>query len=169
MKKYLVNSKYHRLTKGNFGFPFFMRFNYIERYLYEVNFNLVTNTIIMAIIISNGILSDFKTTTQSSNLQLSDLSGEMNISTNSSGLPSNSIEFVVDTEQYSGFDMEIDASSDITATITWGDGQTEDVTLTTWNNLSHTYDISGTGVQYTIRITFSDATQVTRLEFYGND
>lgn len=146
-----------------------MRFNYIERYLYEVNINLVTNTIIMAIIISNGILSDLKTTTQSTNLQLSDLSGEITISPNSSELPSNAIEFVVDTEMYSSFEMEIDASSDITATITWGDGQTEDVTLTTWNNLSHAYDLAGTGIQYTIRITFSDATQVTRLEFYGND
>lgn len=85
-------------------------------------------------------------------------------------LPSNAIEFVVDTEMYSGFDMEIDASSDITATITWGDGQTEDVTLYNgFNNLSHSYNISGTGVQYTIRMVFSDATQVTRLEFYGND
>lgn len=123
----------------------------------------------MAIIISNGILSDLKTTTQSTNLQLSDLSGEVIISTNSSGLPSNSIEFVVDTEMYDTFEMEIDASSEITATINWGDSNTEEITFNGTTNPSHTFDISGEGVQYTIRIGFSDATQVTRLEFYGND
>jgi hypothetical protein len=134
-----------------------MRFTHTEGYLYEVNFNLVTNTIIMAIIISNGVLSDFKTTTQSTNLQLSDLSGEIIISTNSSGLPSNSIEFVVD------------ASSEITATINWGDSNTEEITFNGTTNAYHQFNISGVGVQYTIRIGFSDATQVTRLEFYGND
>lgn len=123
----------------------------------------------MAIIISNGILSDFKTTTQSTNLQLSDLSGELNISTNSSGLPSNSIEFVVDTTDYDGFSMEMDVNSEITATINWGDGQTDEMTFTGTEYPEHTFDISGEGVQYTIRIGFSDATQVTRLEFYGND
>lgn len=146
-----------------------MRFNYVERYLYEVNINLVTNTIIMAIIISNGILSDLKTTTQSTNLQLSDLSGEIIISTNSSGLPSNSIEFVVDTEMYDTFDMEIDASSEITATINWGDSNTEEIIINGTNNAFHAFNVSGIGVQYTIRISFSDATQVTRLGFYGND
>lgn len=146
-----------------------MRFTHTEGYLYEVNFNLVTNTIIMAIIISNGVLSDFKTTTQSTNLQLSDLSGEIIISTNSSGLPSNSIEFVVDTEMYDTFEMEIDASSEITATINWGDSNTEEITFNGTTNAYHQFNISGVGVQYTIRIGFSDATQVTRLEFYGND
>ena len=140
----------------------------MERYLYEVNFNLVTNTIIMAIIISNGILSDLKTTTQSANLQLSDLSGEINIAT-SNGLPSNSIEFVVDTTDYDSFDMEIDANQEITATINWGDSNTEEITFSGTTNAYHQFNISGVGVQYTIRIGFSDATQVTRLEFYGND
>lgn len=81
----------------------------------------------------------------------------------------NHIEFVVDTTNTDVFEMEIDTNSQITATITWGDDQTEEVTLNGNDVLSHTYNPSGTGIQYTVRIVFSDATQVTRLEFYGND
>ena len=80
----------------------------------------------------------------------------------------NYIEFVVDTTDYNTFEMEIDVNSEITATINWGDGQTEEVVLN-GNNLLHSFEISGEGIQYTIRIDFSDATQVTRLNFYGND
>lgn len=81
----------------------------------------------------------------------------------------NHIEFVIDTTDYDSFEMEIDVDSQITATITWGDGQTEEVTLNGNNVLSHSFNPFGTGIQYTIKIEFSDATQVTRLEFYGND
>lgn len=56
-----------------------MRFDYMGRYLYEVNFNLVTNTIIMAITLSNGLLTELKTITQSTNLQFGDLAGKINI------------------------------------------------------------------------------------------
>jgi hypothetical protein len=81
----------------------------------------------------------------------------------------NHIEFVVDTDD-SYFGMEIETNSEITATINWGDEQTEEITLTPGTTeLNHSYDPSGQGVQYTIRIEFSDATQVIRLEFYGND
>jgi len=81
----------------------------------------------------------------------------------------NHIEFVVDTDD-SYFGMEIETDSEITATINWGDEQTEEIILTPGTTeLNHSYDPSGQGVQYTIRIEFSDATQVIRLEFYGND
>lgn len=81
----------------------------------------------------------------------------------------NYIEFVVDTTDYDTFEMEIDTNSEITATITWGDSNNEEVILNGTNNLLHTFDTSGTGIQYTVRIEFSDPTQVTRLDFYGND
>lgn len=84
-------------------------------------------------------------------------------------LSGNHIEFVVDTDD-SYFGMGIETNSEITATINWGDGQTEEITLTTGTTeLNHSYDPSGQGVEYTIRIEFSDATQVIRLEFFGND
>lgn len=44
----------------------------------------------MAIVLSNGFLSDFKTTTQSTNLQFSDLVGEINIGTSGDGGGGNS-------------------------------------------------------------------------------
>ena len=80
----------------------------------------------------------------------------------------NHIEFVVDTDD-SYFEMEIETNSEITATINWGDSNSEEVTLNGNNNIFYTFDPSGQGVQYTIRIEFSDPTQVIRLEFYGND
>jgi hypothetical protein len=81
----------------------------------------------------------------------------------------NHIEFVVDTDN-SNFGMAIETNSEITATINWGDEQTEEITLTSGTTeLYHDYDPSGQGVQYTVRIEFSDATQVIRLEFFGND
>ena len=80
----------------------------------------------------------------------------------------NHIEFVVDTDS-STFEMEIETNSEITATINWGDSNSEEVTLNGTTNLSHTFDPSGQGVEYTVRIEFSDATQVIRLDFYGND
>jgi hypothetical protein len=81
----------------------------------------------------------------------------------------NHIEFVVDTDN-SNFGMAIETNSEIIATINWGDEQTEEITLTSGTTeLNHSYDPSGQGVEYTVRIEFSDATQVIRLEFFGND
>lgn len=81
---------------------------------------------------------------------------------------SNHIEFVIDTSD-NYFGMGIQTSSEITATINWGDGQTEEIILDGNVSVNHSFDPSGEGVQYTVRMEFSDPTQVIRIEFNGND
>ena len=84
------------------------------------------------------------------------------------GLPSNCIEFVVDTTDDTDFDFEITVSADTTYTVTWGDGNTGNGSLTTGGtSIDHTYDNSSE--QYTVRFCFGDISLVTGLEFYGND
>ena len=81
----------------------------------------------------------------------------------------NYIEFVVDTTDYDNFQIEITTNSEITITINWGDEQTEEVTLNGNDTYYHTYSPSGTGIEYTARVEFSDPTKVIELDFQGND
>lgn len=84
------------------------------------------------------------------------------------GLPSNCIEFVVDTTDDTYFEFEITVSADTTYTVTWGDGNTGNGSLTTGaTSIDHTYDNSSE--QYTVRFCFGDISLVTGLEFFGND
>jgi len=81
----------------------------------------------------------------------------------------NHIEFVVDTTDYDNFQIDITTNSEITITINWGDEQTEEVKLNGNDTYYHTYSPSGTGIEYTARVEFSDPTKVIELDFQGND
>lgn len=126
----------------------------------------------MAITITNGFLSDLKTTTQTTNLQLSDLVGKLNLTTSGGGgseLPSDCIEFTVDTtDDNTSFEMEVGTSMETNYTITWGDTTTDSGVLMGYNVLNHNYPASDT--QYVVRLCFDgNASNVTSLEFIGND
>jgi hypothetical protein len=83
-------------------------------------------------------------------------------------LPSNCIEFVVDTTDGTSFTLSFTTSVPINFTIEWGDGTTyPEVGGGGFYEESHTYP--ETGQQYTARICFDSPESVTQLEFYGND
>ena len=87
---------------------------------------------------------------------------------NPSPLPSNCIEFVVDTTDGTSFTLSFTTSVPINFTIEWGDGTTyPGVGGGGFYEESHTYP--ETGQQYTARICFDSPESVTELEFYGND
>lgn len=80
------------------------------------------------------------------------------------------IEFVVDTSDYDEFDIDITVSSNITYTVDWGDGVTENGSLSLGSNyITHAYSVHGAGVDYTVNFCFSDPGSVTELDFIGND
>ena len=87
---------------------------------------------------------------------------------NSNVLPSNCIEFVVDTTEGTTFTLSFTTSVPINFTIQWGDGSTyPGVGGGGFYEESHTY--AQEGEQYTARICFDSPETVTQLEFYGND
>lgn len=81
-------------------------------------------------------------------------------------IPSNCIEFVVNT--YYGFtyyfDMVSSGSTDYT--INWGDGNTETGNVDGTTSLNHNYADEGS---YTARLCFSDVSLITELDFIGDD
>ena len=83
-------------------------------------------------------------------------------------LPSNCIEFVVDTTDSLNFGMStVSLSQDYTVTVTWGDGNTEELSSGEGIiNFSHDYASVST---YTVRVCFSDITVINEIEFFGND
>jgi hypothetical protein len=87
---------------------------------------------------------------------------------NPSPLPSNCVEFVVDTTDSTEFIFSFTTSVAINFTIDWGDGTTHpDSGSGGFYEESHTYPYSGR--QYTARICFDSPENVQQLEFYGND
>ena len=87
---------------------------------------------------------------------------------NPSPLPSNCIEFVVDTTDGTSFTLSFTTSVPINFTIEWGDGTTHpDSGAGGFYEETHTYP--EIGQQYTARICFDSPESVTQLEFYGND
>lgn len=85
-----------------------------------------------------------------------------------SPLPSNCIEFVVDTTDTTEFILSFTTSVPTTFTISWGDGEEETETGSGgFYEESHTYPQEGR--QYTARICFDSPETVQQLEFYGND
>ena len=87
---------------------------------------------------------------------------------NTPPLPSNCIEFVVDTTDGTAFTLSFTTSVPISFTIEWGDGTTyPEVGAGGFYEESHTYPQEGQ--QYTARICFDSPESVTQLEFYGND
>jgi len=85
------------------------------------------------------------------------------------GLPSNCIQFVVDTTETTEFNMAfISTGEPITFTIDWGDGTTEDDEgIGGYYEESHEYP--ELNQQYTVRMCFDDPAKILELEFYGND
>jgi len=83
-------------------------------------------------------------------------------------LPSNCIEFVVDTTDTTYFEFNFNTTGPINFTIEWGDGTTHpDSGAGGFYSENHTYP--QLGQQYTARICFDDANAVTELNFIGND
>jgi hypothetical protein len=83
-------------------------------------------------------------------------------------LPSNCIEFVANTTLGGTlFDLNIIAGN-LTYTVDWGDGVTEDGSITDVS-ITLTHDFPSSDTAYTVRICFSDASFVTSLDFVGND
>lgn len=83
-------------------------------------------------------------------------------------LPANCIQFVVDTTDSLNFGMStVSLSQDYTVTVTWGDGNTEELSSGEGIiNFSHDYASVST---YTVRVCFSDITVINEIEFFGND
>lgn len=86
-----------------------------------------------------------------------------------SPLPSNCIEFVVNTTDGVDFGMNIrSVVQDFTYTVTWGDGTTgEGSSGEGFAELLH--DFPDPDTTYTVRICFDNALIINELEFYGND
>jgi len=83
-------------------------------------------------------------------------------------LPSNCIEFVVNTTETTEFIFSFNTTGPINFTIDWGDGTTHpDSGGGGFYEESHTYPQQGT--QYTARICFDTPEDVLELSFYGND
>jgi hypothetical protein len=87
---------------------------------------------------------------------------------NSNVLPSNCIEFVVDTTDGTEFTFSFNTSVPINFTISWGDGTTHpDSGGGGFYEETHSYPENEE--QYTARICFDSPESVLELEFYGND
>ena len=83
-------------------------------------------------------------------------------------LPSNCIQFVVDTTDGTGFIFSFNTTGPINFTIDWGDGTSHvDVGAGGFYEETHTYP--EVGQQYTARICFDDPESVLELNFVGND
>jgi hypothetical protein len=83
-------------------------------------------------------------------------------------LPSNCIQFVVNTTQGTEFYFNFNSNGAINFTIDWGDGTThEDSGAGGYYEESHTYPESDQ--QYTVRVCFDDPTIVMEIDFPGND
>jgi hypothetical protein len=88
--------------------------------------------------------------------------------TSPTGLPSNCIEFVVNTTTGgTTFTLNITTSSPTNVDITWGDGNTEQDSVDGADTLTHTFPESNT--EYTVRMCFDDVSVITALDFPGDD
>ena len=83
-------------------------------------------------------------------------------------LPSNCIEFTVDTTNDTFFVFEFNTTGAINFTIDWGDGTTyEGSGAGGLYSENHTYAESNQ--QYVVRVCFDDPSGVTSLDFPGDD
>lgn len=86
---------------------------------------------------------------------------------NPSSLPSNCLQFVVDTTDGTGFTFSFNTTGPINFTINWGDGTTHpDSGAGGFYEETHTYP--EVGQQYTARICFDSPESVLELNFYSN-
>lgn len=88
---------------------------------------------------------------------------------NEAPLPSNCIEFVVDTTDGVFFGMSVrSVEVDFTYTVTWGDGTTDEGSSGEgFVELLHDFPQESTS--YTVRLCFDNPLVINELEFYGND
>lgn len=87
---------------------------------------------------------------------------------NPGDLPSNCIEFVVDTTDGVFFSFNFSTTGPINFTVDWGDGTTHpDSGAGGFYSEEHEY--AQEGQQYTVRVCFDDIASVTELSFPGND
>lgn len=83
---------------------------------------------------------------------------------NNNPLPSNCIEFVVNTEESTTFEFQIDNGSPVNYTIDWGDSnQSSGIADPGGTTLSHEY--SSSNAEYTVRVCFGDVSALTFLSF----
>jgi hypothetical protein len=82
-------------------------------------------------------------------------------------LPSNCIEFVIDTGggTFAGFTVQSSALT--TYTLTWGDGNEEIGEIDGEISFEHNYADEYT--EYTVKICFDNTSLITHLDFPGND
>lgn len=88
---------------------------------------------------------------------------------NEAPLPSNCIEFVVDTTESTFFTFSASSSTqEYTYTVTWGDGTSDEGSSGEgFIQPEHTY--ANSNASYTVRVCFSDASVINELDFPGFD
>ena len=88
---------------------------------------------------------------------------------NEEPIPSNCIEFVVNTTDGINFGMQFSsATSEFTYTVNWGDGSTDEGSSGEgFVELTHTFPQENRS--YTVVLCFSNPSLINNIEFYGND
>ena len=83
----------------------------------------------------------------------------------------NCIAFVADTTLFNqlNFGMQVGVSEDVTYTVNWGDGNTDNGTIVAGGPVEILHDYADENTAYDVTLCFSDATKVTYLEFYAAD
>lgn len=82
-------------------------------------------------------------------------------------LPTNFIEFVLNTEERLDFGIAHEVTENTSCTINWGDGVVEEHEYLSGvgNTTEYTYTEVG---EYTVRITYADSTLIRELDFEGD-
>ena len=88
---------------------------------------------------------------------------------NEGSLPSNCIEFIVNTTDGIGFGVSIaSGDNDFTYTVTWGDGTTGEGS-SLYGAAVITHDFPEVGSTYTVRFCFNNVLVISELIFFSND
>jgi hypothetical protein len=81
-------------------------------------------------------------------------------------LPSNCIQFVVDTYFGTTYYLDAVSSGPTDYTVDWGDGNTETGYIDGSTSINYTYNDPGS---YTVQLCFTDPSLITELDFIGDD
>jgi hypothetical protein len=80
----------------------------------------------------------------------------------------NCIQFTADTTSGgTTFGMGITSSAPTTATVDWGDSNSEEIVIDGFTDIQHEYADEETA--YSVTMCFADPSVITDLQFYGND
>lgn len=91
----------------------------------------------------------------------------INLCCDTTPLPENCIEFVVNTTTGTGFGFTFYAQTPINFTVDWGDGTTHvDSGAGGWYEETHTYPQLNR--EYTVRVCFDQPWSIAYLNFYGD-